>query len=269
MDGKTYVTAGPEVTVYRATIDNDMYKKDDWLNKYFIQLPDEQTEYFRTEERGDRIDVMIGTYFGCLNQSWGFLCDYHYTVYGDGSVTCRLEGKQIQRGKAEPGFLPRIGIQMKAAKELQNAAWYGLGFQENYADSREAAWMGVYRSDVDGMSVNYVFPQENGHREEVLWYSLGDGEHSLLVTAERPLGLNIHNYTEESLEEAKYPWQIKKADDVIIHMDYLHSGLGSNSCGQEQEEAYKVRRQDFALSFTMRVIGAGEDVAQAKIKYLD
>ena len=72
-----------------------------------------------------------------------------YTVYGDGSVTCRLEGKQIQRGKAEPGFLPRIGIQMKAAKELQNAAWYGLGFQENYADSREAAWMGVYRSDVD------------------------------------------------------------------------------------------------------------------------
>ena len=129
--------------------------------------------------------------------------------------------------------------------------------------------MGVYRSDVDGMSVNYVFPQENGHREEVLWYSLGDGEHSLLVTAERPLGLNIHNYTEESLEEAKYPWQIKKADDVIIHMDYLHSGLGSNSCGQEQEEAYKVRRQDFALSFTMRVIGAGEDVAQAKIKYLD
>ncbi len=61
----------------------------------------------------------------------------------------------------------------------------------------------------------------------------------------------------------------QKADDVIIHMDYLHSGLGSNSCGQEQEEAYKVRRQDFALSFTMRVIGAGEDVAQAKIKYLD
>ncbi len=136
VDGKTYVTAGPEVTVYRATIDNDMYKKDDWLNKYFIQ-PDEQTEYFRTEERGDRIDVMIGTYFGCLNQSWGFLCDYHYTVYGDGSVTCRLEGKQIQRGKAEPDFYPRIGIQMKAAKELQNAAWYGLGFQENYADSRK------------------------------------------------------------------------------------------------------------------------------------
>ncbi|WP_434693353.1 glycoside hydrolase family 2 TIM barrel-domain containing protein [Hungatella sp. SB206] len=267
--GKPCVTAGPEVTVYRATIDNDMYKKDDWMNKYFIQLPDEQMEYFRTEEHENRVDVMIGTYFGCLNQSWGFLCDYHYTVYGDGAVTCRLEGKQIQRGKAEPGFLPRIGIRMKASKDLQKAAWYGLGFQENYADSREAAFMGVYRSDVDGMSTNYVYPQENGHREEVSWYSLGDGERSLLVTADQPLGLNIHNYTEESLEEAKYPWQIKEAEDVIIHMDYLHSGLGSNSCGQEQEEAYKVKRQDFVLSFTMRAVDAAEDVAQSKIKYLD
>lgn len=267
--GKPCVTAGPEVTVYRATIDNDMYKKDDWMNKYFIQLPDEQMEYFRTEEHENRVDVMIGTYFGCLNQSWGFLCDYHYTVYGDGAVTCRLEGKQIQRGKAEPGFLPRIGIRMKASKDLHKAAWYGLGFQENYADSREAAFMGVYRSDVDGMSTNYVYPQENGHREEVSWYSLGDGERSLLVTADQPLGLNIHNYTEESLEEAKYPWQIKEAEDVIIHMDYLHSGLGSNSCGQEQEEAYKVKRQDFVLSFTMRAVDAAEDVAQSKIKYLD
>lgn len=268
-DGKPCVTAGPEVTVCRASIDNDMYKKEDWMNKYFIQIPDEQTEYFRTEESRHRVDVFIGTYFGCLNQSWGFLCDYHYTVYGDGSVTCRLEGKQVQRGKVEPGFLPRIGIQMKAAKELQRTAWYGLGFGENYADSREAAFMGVYRSDVDGMATDYVYPQENGHREDVSWYSLSDGDRGILVTLDQPSGLNVHNYTEESLEEAKYPWQIKEADDVIIHMDYLHSGLGSNSCGQEQEEAYQVKRQDFTMCFTMRAINVGEDVKLSKIKYLD
>lgn len=269
VEGKPCVTAGPEVTVYRAAIDNDMNKKDDWMNKYFIQIPDEQTEYFRAEESLHRIDVFIGTYFSCLNQAWGFLCDYHYTVYADGSVTCRLEGKQVQRAKAEPGFLPRIGIQMKAAKELQQTAWYGLGFGENYADSREAAFMGVYRSSVDAMATDYVFPQENGHREKVSWYSLSDGDRGILVTLEQPLGLNIHNYTEESLEEARYPWQIREADGVIIHMDYLHSGLGSNSCGQEQEEAYQVKRQDFALCFTMRAMRAGEDVKLSKIKYLD
>ena len=33
------------MNVYRATIDNDMYKKEDWMNKYFIQKPVEETEY--------------------------------------------------------------------------------------------------------------------------------------------------------------------------------------------------------------------------------
>ena len=28
-----YITDGPRMNVYRATIDNDMYKKDDWMNK--------------------------------------------------------------------------------------------------------------------------------------------------------------------------------------------------------------------------------------------
>lgn len=268
-EGKAYLTEGPGVTVYRPTIDNDMYKREDWLNKYFIQLPDEQTEYFRVKEKEHSVEVLIGTYFGCLNQSWGFLCDYRYVVHEDGLVDCYLEGKELQRGKAEPGFLPRIGITMKAEKGLQKGAWYGLGPGENYPDSKQAAFMGVYRMEVEEMSTSYVCPQENGHREEVSWFSLSDPSGSLLVTLKTPVGLNIHNCTPESLERAKHPWQIEAAKDVIIHMDYAHSGIGSNSCGQEQEEKYKVKRQDFSLSFTLQAIKAGQDVEQAKIKYLD
>ena len=48
---ENFSTAGPEMSVYRATIDNDMYKKEDWMNKYFIQKPCEQTEYFRYHEK--------------------------------------------------------------------------------------------------------------------------------------------------------------------------------------------------------------------------
>lgn len=269
VSGRKLVTGGPEMTVYRATIDNDMYKKDDWMNKYFIQLPDEQMEYFRSEQKQHRVEIVIGTYFGCLNQSWGYHCDYHYTVYEDGSLTCRLAGKAVQGGKAEPEFLPRIGIRMKASKVLQRASWYGLGFRENYADSRESCFMGVYRSDVNGMSTDYVFPQENGHRQEVCWYCVSDGDRGLLVTAHEPVGLNIHNHTPESLEQARYPWQVEEAEDVIIHMDYLHSGLGSNSCGQEQEESCKVKHQDFTLCFTMQAVEDGDDVKRAKTRYMD
>lgn len=267
--GHKYVTDGPEMTVYRATIDNDMYKKDDWMNKYFIHKSSEQTEYFNCTKSEDCVAVTIGKYFGCLNQSWGFRCEYEYTVYSSGQLKVHLNAKTIQMGKAEPLFLPRIGIIMKADKELQNVIWYGLGAGENYADSKAACQMGIYKNTVDGMGTKYVFPQENGHREDVKWFTIGDDDKNLLCKMEAPLGINISNYTDEALEEAKHPWQIKRADDVIIHLDYLQSGLGSNSCGEEQIEEYKVKRQDFTMAFTLQIINKGEETEEAFKNYLD
>lgn len=268
-EGKTYLTEGPEMTVYRATIDNDMYKKDAWLNTYFIQKGSEQTMYFQKEEKEDAVVVTIGKYFGCLNQSWGYECEYVYTVYFCGQVKVELQGRSIQNGKLEPEFLPRIGIKMKGNKELQNIVWYGMGPGENYPDSHAACTMGVYENTVDGMYTEYVYPQENGHREHVKWFGLSDGMHTLLCKNHNPLGMNLANHTDESMEKATHPFEIQQSDDVIIHLDYLHSGLGSNSCGEEQLEEYKVKRQDFQMSFTMQIVEKGEEEYLAAKQYLD
>lgn len=268
-EGKEYVAGGPEMTVYRATIDNDMYKKDDWMNRYFIQLPTEETEGFSCVEDGGDVTVTIDKYFGCCNQSWGFACTYEYRVRSDGTITCRIWGKAVQAGKLEPPFLPRIGIVMRAAKPLQDTVWMGLGPEENYPDSREAVRQGLYRSTVDGMGTNYVYPQENGHREQVSWWALSDGAGSMVVTCEQPVGLNLHNCTEESLEKAAHPQEIERSQDVIIHMDAFHSGLGSNSCGEEQLPEYKVALQDFFLGFCLRFTAAGGESEEAKRQYLD
>lgn len=267
--GEAFLTQGPEMTVYRAVIDNDMYKKDDWMNKYFIQKSSEQTEYVNWIRLEDRVVVTMGKYFGCLNQSWGFECIYEYTVYSCGQVKVSLQGKEFQKGRLEPPFLPRIGVVMKGSKKLQNTIWYGMGPGENYVDSKAACSMGIYESTVDAMGTEYVYPQENGHREQVKWFGIGDGTRSLLCTMERPLGLNLANYTDEALEAARHPFQIQAAEDVIIHLDYLHSGLGSNSCGEEQLEEYKVKRQDFAMTFTLQIAEAGSERTKARKKYLD
>lgn len=267
--GETFLTQGPEMNVYRATIDNDMYKKDDWMNKYFIQKSSEQTEYVDWTVLEDRVIVTMGKYFGCLNQSWGFRCVYEYTVYSCGEVKVNLQGKTFQNGKLEPPFLPRIGVVMKGNKKLQDAVWYGLGPGENYADSKAACTMGIYRSTVDAMGTDYVYPQENGHREQVKWFGIGDGKRSMLCTMGQPLGLNLANYTDEALELAEHPFRIQRAEDVIIHLDYLHSGLGSNSCGEEQLEEYKVKRQDFAMSFTLSIAEEGQELIKTRKQYLD
>ncbi|WP_349945396.1 glycoside hydrolase family 2 TIM barrel-domain containing protein [Lacrimispora sp. BS-2] len=266
---QVYLSEGPVMSVYRATIDNDMYKKEDWMNKYFIQKSSEQTEYVTCKAGADQVVVTIGKYFGCLNQSWGFECDYEYTIYSCGQVKVNLQGRAVQRGKLEPSFLPRIGVVMKGNKSLQKAVWYGLGPDENYSDSKAASIMGIYSSSVDEMGTDYVFPQENGHREEVKWFGIGDGNKSLLCKMEAPMGLNLANYTDESLEEARHSFQIQRADHVEIHLDYLQSGLGSNSCGEEQLEEYKVKLQDFSMVFVMQVVDDGEVRKEAKKRYLE
>lgn len=268
-NGKQYITQGPVMTVYRPTIDNDMYKKEDWMNKYFIQKSSEQLEGFSCKIFKEKVVVTMQKYFGCLNQSWGYEATYEYSIYPFGQMKIHLDAKTVQNGKLEPPFLPRLGVLVKANKELQNTIWYGRGKGENYVDTKAACPIGIYRSTVEKMKTPYVFPQENGHREEVGWFGIGDGVHTLLCKMDAPLGLNLSNYTDEMIEEAKHPWQLEKAEDIIIHLDYLQSGVGSNSCGEEQLEEYKVKRQDFTMAFTLRVVKAGEEVEEAYRKYQD
>lgn len=268
-DGKEYLTEGPRMNVYRATIDNDMYKKEDWMNKYFIQKPVEETEYVSCQEEVDKVIVQIGTFFSCYNQSWGFECDYTYEIYSCGQMKVELQGKAVQRGKLEPAFFPRIGIVMKGNKDFQKTTWYGMGPGESYVDSKAASVMGIYENTVDGMMTDYVFPQENGHHEQVKWFRIGDGKDGLLCKMEKKLGLNLANYTDESLEKAQHPFEIEKADDVIIHLDYRQSGLGSNSCGEEQLEENKVKLQDFAMAFTVQAAECGTEIREARKQYID
>ena len=268
-EGQGVLTVQNRMNVYRATIDNDMYKKEDWMNKYFIQKPVEETEYVSCQEEVDKVIVQIGTFFSCYNQSWGFECDYTYEIYSCGQMKVELQGKAVQRGKLEPAFFPRIGIVMKGNKDFQKTTWYGMGPGESYVDSKAASVMGIYENTVDGMMTDYVFPQENGHHEQVKWFRIGDGKDGLLCKMEEKLGLNLANYTDESLEKAQHPFEIEKADDVIIHLDYRQSGLGSNSCGEEQLEENKVKLQDFAMAFTVQAAECGTEIREARKQYID
>ena len=109
-EGTRLLTEGPRMSVYRATIDNDMYKKEDWLNKYFIQKPVEECRDISFREEAGQVTVTVQSYFGCYNQSWGFDCTYEYQVYSCGQVKVSLDAKTVQGGKLEPCFLPRLGV---------------------------------------------------------------------------------------------------------------------------------------------------------------
>lgn len=264
--GRELINKGPELTVDRAVIDNDMYKKEDWRNKYFLQFPSEQLEAVQVEEEEEKVTVTFYQYFSCLNQSWGYRLIYRYNIHSDGRLELELTGNVRKEGEIFPPMLPRIGIVFHTPK-LTEVAWYGKGYEENYCDSAKAAFMGVYRGNIGSFHTDYVYPQENGHREQVKWFSLTDGKEGLLIKAANPVGINVHDYTKEALEKAAHMGCIEKCEDIVVNIDYRQSGLGSNSCGEEQLEPYRVGLEDFKIHLEFSQVKAFDEIAESKKIY--
>jgi beta-galactosidase len=178
-----------------------------------------------------------------------FDCDYVYTILGNGEV---LVDTHVLPGEGLP-FLPRIGLQMNLPGGFEQFTWYGRGPHETYVDRKEGAQVGVYRGTVDEQFVPYIVPEENGNKTEVRWVTLTnlDG-FGLRASADRLLEVSAHHFTPEDLTVARHPHELVRREEIILHLDYGQSGLGSASCGpgrlekyclQPEEVRYRVRLQ--------------------------
>lgn len=268
-DGVAWLERGPRMTMWRVPIDNDMYKVDDWKKKYFLHLSSEQLVDFHVQDRGQYVEVNIETYFSALNQAFGFETIYHYVIYADGTIRLQLSGEPVIHGKEVPAMLPRLGLELHVRQGLGQVTWYGRGFGENYVDSKQASMMGVYRASVVELHTPYVYPQENGNRTDVKWFSLADHGDSLLFKSRHRCELTVHDYTTEALERAKHRHELETAPYHVVHIDYMQTGLGSNSCGEEQLPSYKLGLQPFEIDVEWSAVAAGDEIRASKLHYTD
>ena len=252
--GEDYITSGPVLNMLRANIDNDMYKVKDWNEKYFIYKQQEQLEGISYQEEPFGYSVLVNTHFSALSMAFGFKGEYSYKIYRDGTVELNLSMKGFRYSSFAPEFIPRIGVELSVPGKLSEVSWYGLGPEENYPDVQEHTRIGIYKKQIEEMHENYVMPQENGHREGTQWITLGNSEGSLQIVSSNPIGFDAHHYTIEALEEAKHLGEIRKSEDIILHLDAKHSGVGSNSCGEEQIYRNKTRFNDYRLQLLFQKI---------------
>ncbi|WP_456089927.1 beta-galactosidase small subunit-related protein, partial [Oribacterium parvum] len=253
-DGKAYITSGPVLNMLRAHIDNDMYKVKDWKEKYFIHKQQEQLESIRYQEEPFGYSVFVHTHFSALSMAFGFKGEYSYRIYKDGAVELELSMKGFRYSSFAPEFIPRIGVELRVSKKLEELSWYGLGPNENYPDMQDHARIGIYEKRMEEMHENYVMPQENGHRGETRWITLLHGEEGFQIVSKDPIGFDAHDYTIEALEKAKHWGEIRKSEEIILHLDAKHSGVGSNSCGEEQIYRNKTRFNDYRLQLLFQKI---------------
>lgn len=178
-----------------------------------------------------------------------------YHVYGSGDI---LVKNSFLAGEGLP-MLPRYGMQMRLPARLDQLRWLGRGPQENYADRKMGAAVGLYERSLEEDYYTYIMPQESSNKTDVRWISLTDasGDGLFIGSTTQPLSVSAWPYTTEDIEAAKHTYDLKKRNFITLNVDLQQMGVGGDDSWSLQalpHEAFRVPAMDYEYSFIIKPI---------------
>ncbi|HEX8474500.1 MAG TPA: glycoside hydrolase family 2 TIM barrel-domain containing protein [Pyrinomonadaceae bacterium] len=172
-----------------------------------------------------------------------------YIVHGD----ARVEVESVLTPGGELPVLPRFGMQLRIAGEFRTVSWYGRGPQENYWDRNTGAAVGRYTELAENLFTPYMEPQESGNRTDVRWVAFTDGKGAGLKATGSPLlYFSAWPFPMEELERRKHPFEIVRADDITVNLDYRQMGVGGDdSWGAWPHPEYRLPARAYQYRFVL------------------
>lgn len=259
---------GPRLNFWRATTDNDR----SWTNAkpwrdaglHWLQ---HRTVGVEVEPLADgrALRIRAKVRIAPPVKGHGFLCDYIYTLYGNGEMLLEVSGEP--QGQWPDITLPRIGLEMALPLARDQVDWFGRGPGESYIDTKQANRFGLWKAGVDELYTPYIFPQENGNRTDVSWVSFRDlAGAGLLAVGDEAINFSAHRYSPMDFERARHTIDLVPRDEVIVHLDWRHNGIGSASCGPGPVGVYLLKPEAFrfVIRLTPFMAGASNPMALSK-----
>lgn len=233
---------------YRPLIDNySEYAKANWTNKY-LDILQEKIETFDYKFNDDNFIFTIETIIAPPVFAFGYKCKYVYMIKPNGEITVSLSG--VPYGKFE-AFLPKIGSSIGISKIFDKIHWYGRGKTESYQDSKESTFINRFENDISSMFTNYIYPQDNGNHMDTKEIKLTGKKVSITIYSNDGINFSIWPYSKNKIDKAKHLNDLIEDDYYTLNLDYVLSGLGSNSCGPLVDEKYQVKFEPFSYSYTI------------------
>lgn len=111
------------------------------------------------------------------------------------------------------------------------------------------AGIGWFESDTAKEYVPYIRPQEHGNHSNCKELRLQNG---LCFTADDEFEIQVSDYSAKALTLAEHIDELKANGAVNVRIDYRDSGVGSNSCGPEILEKYRLKEKDIRFVFSVK-----------------
>ncbi len=248
VNGKNRICAPIELSMFRATIDNERGIVHKWTHVDSWQGENLESLYNRIYniDCEEGVISLTGTLSGV---SRGPIIRYSLLieVAADGLVTYTLNGKM--RNLEDWLFMPRIGFEFKLPYSDDKFSYFGSGPLESYCDMNHYAPVAWYESDADSEYVHYVRPQEHGNHYNTKVLKIGD---SFEFVADSKMEICMSHYNSRDLHEAQHTDELKKSNYTHVRVDYKDSGVGSASCATWLNKKYRFMDPSFSFKFSMK-----------------
>ena len=157
--------------------------------------------------------------------------------------------------------IPRIGFNMIFEGQLQKAAWFGRGPEENYWDRKSASFVGIHEALVRDLPTPYLRPQENSNRSDVRWFEIkNENATGIRFESDSLMNFSLFPFHYKQLEHYskdfnRHGSEILAEDITYLNVDHLQMGVGGdNSWGAKTHEKYTIRPGRYEYSFTISPI---------------
>jgi hypothetical protein len=160
-------------------------------------------------------------------------------------------------------FIPRVGVELNLPGDLENLTWFGRGPHENYIDRKIGAAVGCYQSTVAEQFTPYVYPSECGGKEDARWLALtDDAGNGLMIIGLDKLHFDALHFSIRDLVEAKHIVALRPRDEVILHLDSRHMGVGGDDGWLAQTHPeFLVYPGLYRFAFKLKPTSAGDDLS--------
>jgi beta-galactosidase len=172
-----------------------------------------------------------------------------FSFDGEGQMT--LDFRLQRRGDLP---LPRVGMIFPLAAEIERAAYFGMGPEENYPDRRRGARYGFYGLEAAAFATPYIRPQESGTRGGLRQARLAaDGD--TLYIGGQDLHWSLSPFSLADLSEIKHFHELRPAGRHWLCIDGAMSGLGGDlSWLPSIHPPYLLSDQEYSFQFVLQVL---------------
>ena len=244
-----------EYNIWRAPTDNDRNIKLEWMKAQYDRIV---TRAYETKVHKTEKEVKIETTLSISAIYIQRILDIQVTwnIQADGTVDIAMD---VKRNPIFP-MLPRFGLRLFLPKEMKDVTYYGLGPVESYMDKRRASWHGEFSSPVTDLHEDYIRPQENGSHYDCDYVTLSSNaghllperKTSLTAVSGQTFSFNASVYTEEELTNKAHNYELEECGSTVLCLDYRQNGIGSNSCGPQLIEKYRLDETEFHFELRLK-----------------